>query len=68
MVDVTFWNPPDTALPVWQGDPPGYQSDYGQPVPTLTPYLAPGSGAGTGAGVSGTAVPAGAVVVLPGGG
>ncbi len=55
MVDVTFWNPPDTALPIWQGEPPGYQNDSGQPVPTLTPYLMPGSGAG-------------AVVVLPGGG
>ncbi len=44
------------AVPLWEGTPPGYNPGYGQPVPTLTPYLVQ------------TRQPAGLVVVLPGGG
>ncbi len=56
MVDPSQWNPPPTAIPIWQGTPPGFEPDYGQPVPTLTPYLAPEGG------------DRGAIIVLPGGG
>lgn len=44
------------AIPLWEGTPPGFNSGYGQPVPTLIPYLVPAR------------QPAGLVVVLPGGG
>jgi acetyl esterase/lipase len=56
MVDITLWNPPSNAMPLWQSLPPGFAPAYGQPVPTLTPYLVSGPGQ------------VGAVVVLPGGG
>ena len=56
MADPSQWNPPATALPIWQGTPPGFDPAYGQPVPTLAPYISHGSGL------------SGAVVVLPGGG
>lgn len=56
MPDPTQWNPPASALPIWPDTPPAFDPAYGQPVPTLAPYLAPGDG------------PRGAVVVLPGGG
>jgi acetyl esterase/lipase len=56
MADPTQWNPPQTALPIWQGTPPGFDPSFAQPVPTLAPYLASGG------------KPSGAVVVLPGGG
>lgn len=50
------WNPPASAIPIWEGNPPGYVSAYGQPVPTLMPYLVA------------NARPTAAVVVFPGGG
>jgi acetyl esterase/lipase len=56
MADPSQWNPPLTTLPIWQGTPPGFNPAFGQPVPTLTPYLSPGDGF------------CGAIVVLPGGG
>ncbi len=56
MSEVTTWTPTTTAIPIWDGTPPGFQPDYGQPAPTLVPYLAEPGG------------PTAAVVVLPGGG
>jgi acetyl esterase/lipase len=56
MADPSQWNPPQTALPIWQGTPPGFDLAFEQPVPTLAPYLAPGDGYH------------GGIVVLPGGG
>jgi acetyl esterase/lipase len=50
------WIPPENSLPIYDGTPPGYQRDYGQPVPVITPY--PLS--------NGKRSPA--VVVFPGGG
>lgn len=48
------WQPPADALPIWGETTPAFRPEYGQPVPTITPFLAqPG---------------AGAVVVCPGGG
>jgi acetyl esterase/lipase len=56
MPEKSDWNPPASAVPIWDGTPPGYQPKYNQPFPTLTPFLV-NSGR-----------PSGAVVVLPGGG
>ena len=56
MPEKSDWNPPASAVPVWEGTPPGYQSKYHQPFPTLAPFLVNNS------------QPSGAVVVLPGGG
>ncbi len=53
---VTEWSPPDFSVPLWPGTPPGYETVYGQPVPTLCPYLVRSGN------------PSGAIVVLPGGG
>ena len=50
------WQPPANALPIWGETTPGYRPEFGQPVPTLTPYLVNSS------------TPTGAVVVCPGGG
>lgn len=50
------WQPPAHALPIWGDNPPGFHPEYGQPVPTITPYLVKSS------------APSGAVVVCPGGG
>lgn len=50
------WQPPANALPIWGDRTPGYRPEYGQPVPTLTPYLVKSN------------TPTGAVVVCPGGG
>jgi acetyl esterase/lipase len=55
-MDDFTWKPPAAAIPIWQGEPPGFDKDFGQPVPTLTPYLTRAS------------APTAAVVVLPGGG
>jgi acetyl esterase/lipase len=56
MTDLSLWAPPADALSIWDGTPPGFRPEYGQPVPTLMPYL-----------VS-SRQPGAAVVVLPGGG
>src|SRR5512139_4039437 len=56
MADPNDWNPPLSAAPIWPCTPPGYNPSYGQAVPTIASYLAPGDGLH------------GAVVVLPGGG
>ena len=53
---VNEWSPSNSAIPLWMGNPPGFQAGYNQPAPTITPYLVEASG------------PRGAVVVLPGGG
>jgi acetyl esterase/lipase len=47
---------PETPIPLWAGETPGYDPDFGQPIPTLTPYILP------------EARGHGLVVVLPGGG
>ncbi len=56
MLDPTRWNPPADALPLWEDGAPGYRPEFGQPQPTLTPFIPAGSDL------------KGAVVVLPGGG
>ena len=56
MTEIFTWTPPSRALPIWEETPPGYQPEYSQPVPTITPYHASSS------------QPRAAVVVLPGGG
>lgn len=56
MPEKSGWNPPASAIPIWDGTPPGYQPGYGQPVPTVTPYLSQHNSLSS------------AVVVLPGGG
>ncbi len=56
MVEVNDWKPTSSALPLWKETPPGFNPDFGQPVPTLTPFLAQPGASGS------------AVVVLPGGG
>ncbi len=53
---VNEWSPPDSSVPLWSGAPPGYHPEYGQPIPTLCPYLVD------------SGIPRGAIVVLPGGG
>ena len=44
------------SIPIWSTDPPGFNPTYGQPVPTLTPFLLHAK------------KPTGLVIVLPGGG
>lgn len=58
MVDepLKLWEAPQSALPLWEGGAPDFQPEFGQPQPTLTPYLAASKG------------PTPAVVVFPGGG
>lgn len=55
MTQFELWTPPLSAVPIWEGAPPGFMPAHGQPVPTLTPFL-----------VSRPAAPA--VIVFPGGG
>jgi acetyl esterase/lipase len=55
-MDDFTWKPPASAIPIWGSQPPGFDPAYGQPVPTLTPYL-----------VSARGLTA-AVVIFPGGG
>jgi acetyl esterase/lipase len=56
MVDFGLWQPPASAVALWEGGAPGFVAEYGQPQPTITPYLVASE------------KPVGAVVVLPGGG
>ena len=56
--DPSVWNPPADALSIWGDYTPGFDPTYGQPVPTLTPFITnhhPGELSS-------------AVIVLPGGG
>jgi len=55
-MNVNDWTPPKTAIPLWSGAPPGFKAEYGQPAPTITPYLKKDNRLH------------GAVIVLPGGG
>ncbi len=56
MPEKSGWNPPSSAIPIWDGTPPGFQPEFDQPYPTLTPYRVAKN------------LPSSAVVVLPGGG
>lgn len=56
MVDFALWSPPAHAVPLWETSAPGYRPEFGQPTPTITPFLVRSQR------------PVGAVVVLPGGG
>lgn len=56
MPEKSGWNPPASAISIWEGTPPGDQPGYNQPFPTVTPYPVLGD------------QPSAAVVVLPGGG
>lgn len=53
---VNEWSPPNYSVPLWSGTPPGYDSGYDQPIPTLCPYLVSSRNPGS------------AIIVLPGGG
>ncbi|MDR0397397.1 MAG: alpha/beta hydrolase [Oscillospiraceae bacterium] len=48
---------PVNPIPLWEGGAPGFNAEYGQPQPTLTPFWADESNK-----------PRGAVIVCPGGG
>lgn len=45
-----------SAIPIWNRIPPGFREDYGQPEPTITPYLVRAN------------APSAAIIICPGGG